>query len=697
MGNLLIIFLNSQPNTHFLLSLFIIIFSFPTLLKSSSASTPLNFSYPIFDSNHPDILTEGNTSVSNVGIELTMNLSDQKKGGSIGRATYKKPLHLWDKASGNLTNFTTHFSVFIDSGTRSLYGDGLAFFLAPNGSTIPPDTKSGGGLCLAINDSLALDFHENNFVAVEFDTYSNPWDPSTNHIGINIRSMKSITTVSWPSNKIEGKRTDAWISYDSSRKILDVEYTYIDGISSSRINGSLSAVVDLGKYLPEWVTFGFSGSTGSLYQINRITSWAFDSSSDIVDNFSSLNLEPAPSPVLSESKTINNGLMAGLIVGGVVRKQRKQTKTNDHVFDVSFDDDFRNGTGPRKFAYNELANVTKNFSESEKLGEGGFGAVYKGFLKDMNSFIAVKKVSSGSKQGIKEYAAEVKIISRMRHRNLVKLIGWCHEKELLLAYELMPNGSLDSHLFKGKSLLTWELRYKIAQGLALALLYLHEEGDQCVLHRDIKSSNIMLDSNFEAKLGDFGLARLVDHSKGSQTTILAGTMGYMAPECFTSGKASKESDIYSFGVVCLEIACGRRVVEPSLEENKTRIVEWVWELYGMGKKLEAADKKLFGNFNEQEMERLLIVGLWCVHPDKAFRPSIRQVINVLLTFDSPLPILPSEMPVPAYLTPPMKLSMSFLMSSCGSTTSNNVPISNSMTSSSAASSSPSMALLLDTR
>jgi serine/threonine protein kinase len=189
----------------------------------------------------------------------------------------------------------------------------------------------------------------------------------------------------------------------------------------------------------------------------------------------------------------------------------------------------------------KLVHATNNFNDEKKLGQGGFGGVYRGFLRDSNSFIAVKRVSKGSKQGKKEYASKLKIVSRLRHTNLVQLIGWCHERgELLLIYEFMPNGSLNSHLLTEKSLLIWTTRYKVAQGLVSVLLYLHEEWEQCVVHRDIKSSNIMLDSNFNTKLGDFGLARLVDHVKGSQTTVLAGTVGYMAPERVTTGNASKE-------------------------------------------------------------------------------------------------------------------------------------------------------------
>ena len=168
--------------------------------------------------------------------------------------------------------------------------------------------------------------------------------------------------------------------------------------------------------------------------------------------------------------------------------------------------------------------------------------------------------------------------------------------------------------------------------MASALLYLHEEWEQYVVHRDIKSSNIMLDSNFNAKLGDFGLARLVDHELGLQTTVLARTMGYLSPKCLTIGKASKESDVYRFGVVCLEIACGRKPIEPRVEPSKVRLVEWVWDLYGNDQLLEGS---------------LMVIGLWCCHPDPTIRPSIKQVTHVL-NFEAPLPNLPSKLPVPMY-------------------------------------------------
>ncbi|KAK8613556.1 hypothetical protein V6N13_101315 [Hibiscus sabdariffa] len=353
------------------------------------------------------------------------------------------------------------------------------------------------------------------------------------------------------------------------------------------------------------------------------------------------------------------GMVVGLIGGAgalifgigsiwfILRRRRK--KANKVEEDI-FDGEFQNGMGPRKFSLVQIAKMTSNF-KGEKLGEGGFGAVFRGYLRDLDTNVAVKRISKASKQGIKEYASEVNIISRLRHKNLVKLIGWCHEKgELILVYEFMANGSLDSHLFKGKSLLTWDVRFKIMHGLASALFYLHEEGDHCILHRDIKASNIMLDSGFNAKLGDFGLARLVDHTKGSQTTHLAGTLGYMAPECVSSGKASKEADVYSFGVVALEIGCGRRSIEPTYDESRASLVAWAWDLFGNRQLLGAADPKLSMDFDAKEMECLLVVGLWCVHPDPKSRPSIRQPIQVL-NFEAPLPKLPSARPSPTYDVP----------------------------------------------
>ncbi|KAM3694706.1 hypothetical protein ACB094_07G076000 [Castanea mollissima] len=538
----------------------------------------------------------------------SIRLNDNQIGGDVfdttGRAYYSQPIQLWDPITNVTTDFTTSFEFIMrarpnDSNSTS---GGIAFFITSEDSVDSPGNSSAGWLGL-FNETTNGN-PSNQMVAVEFDSWQDTWDPNDNHVGINVNSIVS--------------------------KLRNV--------------------------LPEKVTVGFSASTGRAIPVQAIRSWNFSSTLDLV---------------LTENGAKGNSKMwfVGLIIGVVLlvagtssgsycilrRKfKRKQIEEDDEDEDEEMgmmdpmDEDLVEGTGPKRFAYKDLVVATNNFSEEGKLGQGGFGGVYKGFLTEMNIEIAVKKISSSSNQGKKEYISEVMTISRLRHRNLVQLVGWSHKREsFVLAYEYMPNGSLDSHLFHKKTHLSWPVRHKIVHGLASGLLYLHEEWEQCVVHRDIKSSNVMLDSNFNTKLGDFGLARFVDHELGSQTTIVAGTMGYMAPECLISSKANKESDVFSFGVVALEIACGRRVVEPKAEELKISLVNWVWELYGKGKLLEAVDETLNGDYDIDKMTCLMTTGLWCAHPDHTLRPSIRQAIKVL-NFEAPLPSLSSKMPVPMY-------------------------------------------------
>ncbi|KAK9073972.1 hypothetical protein SSX86_006566 [Deinandra increscens subsp. villosa] len=604
-----------------------------------------------------DIVIEGNGGNITAGeIQLTPNASYQ-----VGRATYSRQLHLWDRGSGDLASFTTNFTFIIDSNGRQYYGDGFTFFLAQNNSEI----DLGGSMGLPVNGTINTTIQ---FVAVEFDTFWNRfWDPLTpentslgEHVGISISSLSSVRYQKWYSNLPQGGLCQAWIKYDSDLKNLSVSFTGFQNNTVIRQDG-LSYTVDLRQVLPERVIFGFSASTGALNQNSKVTSWTFDSSNLPGDENNNVPLaRPNPGNGTNNKVSLVVGLAVGIpvtitLLGGVgfVLWWKKKNKKNmeETGFDVDSNNEYQMGTGPKRFSYRELAQSTNDFAENKKLGQGGFGEVYKGFLEESNTYIAVKRVSKSSKQGINEYASEVRIISQLRHRNLVQLMGWCHEKgNLMLVYQYMENGSLDSHLFKEKSLLMWGTRYKIAHGLASALLYLHEEWEQCILHRDIKSSNVMLDSNFNAKLGDFGLAKLVDHEKGTQTTKLAGTLGYMAPECVTTGRTTKESDVFSFGVVMLEIACGRKPIDFKAQENQIWLLEWIWELYGADTLLEAVDPRLGSEFDEEEIKHLMIIGLWCVLPDPEARPSMRQVIQVLNS-EASVPILPSKMVVSTYWKP----------------------------------------------
>ncbi|KAF6166736.1 hypothetical protein GIB67_005612 [Kingdonia uniflora] len=507
------------------------------------------FNFSSFNSNEQNIYQEGDAFSSNGVLQLTKNQQDGSLTNSVGRSTYSKPVQLWDSKTKRLASFRTHFSFVIKAVNSSMYGEGLSFFLAPFNAEIP--YNSTGGFLGLFSQHSAFNSTQNPIVAVEFDSLKNYWDPSDDHVGINVNSIVSVANVTWSSSIKNGSTANAWVDYNSVSKNLSVFLTYA-GNPSYNGTSTLFHVVDLRDILPEMVRVGFSASTGSWIEIHNILSWDFFS-----DEFPE-----------DKSKTII-GLVLGLVFGGIILvsvfgvlffswwKKRVAHKKENNDSDDFMDDEFEKGTGPKRFSYNELVGATNNFSEEGKLGEGGFGGVYKGFVGDLNLDVAVKRVSRGSKQGRKEYISEVKIISRVRHRNLVQLLGWCHERgELILVYEYMPNGSLDAHLFGKKYMLTWVVRHKIALGLASALLYLHEEWEQCVVHRDIKSSNVMLDSSFNAKLGDFGLARLVDHESGLQTTMLAGTMGYLAPECVTTGRSSKESDVYSFELLLLKFPVG---------------------------------------------------------------------------------------------------------------------------------------------
>jgi serine/threonine protein kinase len=318
---------------------------------------------------------------------------------------------------------------------------------------------------------------------------------------------------------------------------------------------------------------------------------------------------------------------------------------------------------PKKYQLKELMKATGGFSPQNKLGEGGFGMVYKGILGN-NKEIAVKRVSKNSRQGKQEFMAEVTTIGSLHHKNLVKLIGWCYEskdKELLLVYEFMPKGSLDKYLFNQSSelelqyskVLDWKTRNSVIRDVAQALDYLHDGCERRVLHRDIKASNIMLDLDYTAKLGDFGLARTVQKRNETHhsTKEIAGTPGYMAPESFLTGRATVETDVYAFGVLVLEVVCGRRPGNVFAQEDyKNSIVYQVWELFGKGKIVSVVDKRISCEEHEvervkweEEIEIVLVLGLACCHPNPNERPSMKTVLMVLNGEASP-PIVPMERP-----------------------------------------------------
>ncbi|KAG6554103.1 hypothetical protein Mapa_004019 [Marchantia paleacea] len=295
---------------------------------------------------------------------------------------------------------------------------------------------------------------------------------------------------------------------------------------------------------------------------------------------------------------------------------------------------------PSSFTYKQLSEATEGFDQKNKLGVGGFGSVYRGVLPGTGTVVAIKRLDQGSEQGVQEFMSEVKTITNIRHRNIVQLMGWCkHEDNFMLVYEYMPNGSLDKALFSGPTCrLSWHQRFKIIFGIAAALDYLHEGWTQKVIHRDIKSSNIMLDAHFSAKLGDFGLARMNAHQMSLATTSAAGTYGYLAPEAAIFGKFTVKTDVFAFGAVALEIACGRGALDTQLPKEESVLKDWVDLSLKEGQLMRVADDRLKGQFNESEMQVVLLLGLVCSDSNPNARPSMRQVLQVLSRETPMLPV-----------------------------------------------------------
>ncbi|EEF46462.1 ATP binding protein, putative [Ricinus communis] len=276
--------------------------------------------------------------------------------------------------------------------------------------------------------------------------------------------------------------------------------------------------------------------------------------------------------------------------------------------------------------------ATNGFSDANLIGQGGFGYVHKGILND-GKVIAIKQLKAGSGQGEREFQAEIEIISRVHHRHLVSLLGYCITgAQRMLVYEFVPNDTLEFHLHgKGRPTMNWSTRMKIAVGSAKGLAYLHEECQPKIIHRDIKAANILIDDSFEAKVADFGLAKYSLDTDTHVSTRVMGTFGYMAPEYASSGKLTEKSDVFSFGVVLLELITGRRPVDRTQTFDDS-IVDWARPL--LNQALESgiydalADPKL-QDYDSTEMTRMIACAAACVRHSARLRPRMSQIIRAL--------------------------------------------------------------------
>ncbi|KAL3328000.1 hypothetical protein AABB24_035587 [Solanum stoloniferum] len=604
-----------------------------------------DFAYNRF--NNSNIIIDGVAIINPSGALKLTNRSNNV----IGHAFHPTPVPIFNSSTKNVTSFSTYFVFAIVSLEKTSGGFGFAFTLSPS----PGFPGAEGGHFLGVLNRMNNDDDANHIFMVEFDTvdgHDEGVDTAGNQIGINRNSMSHIvsesadyhisgTNETKPVDLQRGESIQAWIDYDGMSKVVNVTISPIT--VPKPIKPLITWNVDLSPVLNETTYAGFSAATGDKASSHYILGWSFrlNGAADPLDLD---NLPVAPAEVVRPSK--NSRLKRALIgtfcsvvillLGAfyIYRRMRQHEVLEDWELDC-----------PHRFRYRDLYKATKGFKESELIGVGGFGAVYKGVLPTNGAEVAVKKISSNSLQGMREFAAEIESLGRLRHKHLINLQGWCKNKnDLLLVYDFVPNGSLDSLLYRQKRdiVLTWQQRFSIIKGIAAGLLYLHEEWEQVVIHRDVKSSNVLIDGEMNGRLGDFGLARLYDHGKNSHTTNVVGTIGYIAPELTRTGKASTSTDVYAYGVLLLEVASGRPPIVYEPGKGALVLADWVIECLQLGNVLDAVDQRLNSVYVDKEVQMILRLGLVCSHPRPEARPTMRQVMKYL-NGDESLPVFEQQL------------------------------------------------------
>ncbi|XP_057836124.2 L-type lectin-domain containing receptor kinase SIT2-like [Cryptomeria japonica] len=641
-------------------AIFVLFLLLPSLIN---ADTHTNFIFDRFNASSLELF--GNASLKSNAISL----NHPSRLNNIGRAFYPHPVRMKDRGSPNsISSFSTSFVFSIVPSSDSQSGFGLAFLMTPHRS---PDGFLSIQYLGLISNISSVGKASNHMFAIEFDTLKNLefQDIDDNHVGVDLNDLKSVNSTPagfWTANNQfrdldlkSGQNIQAWIDYDDLQNDLKVTIAQA-GLDRPKKPLLYMKNISLSNILEDEMYVGFSAATGVIYEENYILAWSFTTNGTAP----SLNTSNLPSFIHKKSKSSNTRLIAGistacvvlilLVVVGASLGRLKRNQYRDII------EEWEEEYWPHRFKYKELHIATKGFGDEELLGSGGFSQVYRGVLPTNGIQVAVKCIPRETDDGVKEFIAEISSLGRLQHRNLLQIRGFCRrKKQLFIVYDYMPNGSLEKMIFGNpKIVLGWTQRYRVLRDVAAGLLYLHEEWEHRVVHRDIKSSNVLLDSEFNGKLGDFGLARLYEHNENSHTTRVVGTLGYIAPELIHTGKASPATDVFGFGILMLEIACGRRPVDPSLQPSQTVMVDWLRELHANGRLMDGADPNLCGQYVEAEMEKVLTLGLQCCSPQPESRPGTRQVLQKL----------EEEAPIPD-LYAPFQLEMSLASNSWRSPTS----------------------------
>uniref|UniRef100_A0A0E0AK38 Protein kinase domain-containing protein n=1 Tax=Oryza glumipatula TaxID=40148 RepID=A0A0E0AK38_9ORYZ len=612
-----------------------------------------------------NLLLDGAASVGEDGI---LSLTNGSGGAQQqGRCFYPYPIPL-QYTGGETRSFTSTFVFAVTCSGSGSCGDGMTFVISSTADF--PAASSPAYLGLANPH----DASSNPFVAIELDTVADPDATNGNHVAIDFNSLTSnlsrpagyiyddeaaVGNSSFQALKLSsGDPMQVWVSYDAGAARLDVTLAlvpmFMPSVPLLSYNVSLSRLLSAADDSPMATKayFGFTASTGGdpggAGATHQVLGWSFSNGGLPLD-YSLLPLKRAhQGQDDSRSRRANRksfvtwlpaaasmlAVLAAMAACLVLRWCWKKNARSRENWEAEL--------GPRRFAYRDLRRATDGFKHL--LGKGGFGRVYGGVLSASGMPIAVKRVSSESRHGMTQFTAEIIILGRLRHRNLVRLLGYCrHKEELLLVYEHMPNGSLDKYLHEHTyssncRTLGWPQRLHVIKCVAAGLLYLHDDWEQVIVHRDVKASNVLLDADMNGRLGDFGLARLHDHGADAHTTHVAGTRGYLAPELTRFGKATKATDVFAFGAFVLEVACGRRPMGHNARGELLVLVEWVrdaWAAGGGGSVVDTMDPRL-EEYSGEEAELVLKLGLLCSHPLPAARPGMRLVMQYL-DGDVPLP------------------------------------------------------------
>ncbi|CAN6293410.1 unnamed protein product [Urochloa humidicola] len=596
---------------------------------------------------------DGMAVVEPDGKLMLTNVTSQLKG----HAFHPAPLRFHDGApnGSRARSFSTTFVFGIAADYVTVSGNGLAFFLAPSKNLTAASPSQFLGLFNSDNNGNS----SNRVFAVELDTILNPEfrDINSNHVGVDVNGLVSVAAA--PAgyyaddgafrnlSLYSGDAMQVWVDYDGRAAALNVTLAPAGAPRPKR--PLISVAVDLSPVVSDTAYVGLSSSTGPFRTRHYVLGWSFALGGAGVApplDYEELPKMPRAASAKRRPMTLDVALPVGVPLLALAAVACASLLAWQRLRYAELREDWEVEFGPHRFKYKDLFHATGGFSGERLLGVGGFGRVYRGVLRESKTEVAVKVVSHDARQGMRQFVAEVVSIGRLRHRNVVQLLGYCRRRgELLLVYDYMPNGSLDRWLYGGGSppmALSWEQRLRAIRGVASGLVYLHEEWEQVVIHRDVKASNVLLDGEMNARLGDFGLARLYDRGgagAGTQSTHVVGTMGYLAPELAHTRRVTPATDVFAFGAFVLEVACGRRPIERvggDGDDGRFVLVDWVLERWHMGALTDAADARLCGDYPAEEAELVLMLGLLCSHPVPGERPTMRQVVQYL-DGDAPLP------------------------------------------------------------